>query len=76
MSVNGEIHNAYNLYIITNTVTIVPRGNFTKERNNFQSIEQRNNSSTEETLKTAYLCEYVCMSVCNIHFELKFFGST
>ena len=34
MSVNGEIHNAYNLYIITNTVTIVPRGNFTKERNN------------------------------------------
>ena len=34
MSVNGEIHNAYNLYIITNTVTIGPRGNFTKERNN------------------------------------------
>ena len=23
MSVNGEIYNAYNLYIITNTVTIV-----------------------------------------------------
>ena len=25
MSVNGEIYNAYNLYIITYTVTIVPR---------------------------------------------------
>ena len=35
MSVNGEIHNAYNLYIIKNTVIIVPRGNFTKEKNNF-----------------------------------------
>ena len=35
MSVNGEIHTAYNLYIITNTVTIVPRGNFSKEINNF-----------------------------------------
>ena len=34
MSVNGKIYNAYNLYIITYTVTIVPRGNFTKERNN------------------------------------------
>ena len=34
MSVKGKIHNAYNLYIITNTVTIVPTGNFTKERNN------------------------------------------
>ena len=32
MSVNGEIYNAYNLYIIENTV---PRGNFTKETNNF-----------------------------------------
>ena len=31
MTVNGEIHNAYNFYIIKNTVTIVPRGNFTKE---------------------------------------------
>ena len=29
MSVNGEIYNAYNLYVIKNTVTIVPRGNFT-----------------------------------------------
>ena len=35
MSVNGEIHNAYNLYIIKITVIIVPRGNFTKETNNF-----------------------------------------
>ena len=35
MSANGEIHNAYNLYTIANTVTIVPSGNFTKERNNF-----------------------------------------
>ena len=35
MSVNGEIHKAYNLYIIKNTVTMVPRGNFTKETNNF-----------------------------------------
>ena len=52
MSANGEINNAYNLYIITNTVTIVPRGNFTKEINKFLSKEQRNNKSTEETLKT------------------------
>ena len=35
MSVKSEIHNAYNLYIIENTDTIVPRGNFTKEINNF-----------------------------------------
>ena len=49
-----EIHNAYNLYIITYTVTVVPRGNFTKERKKFESKKQRNNSSTEETLKTAY----------------------
>ena len=35
MSVNGKIHNAYNLHIIEITVTIVPRGNFTKETNNF-----------------------------------------
>ena len=35
MSVNSEIYNAYNLYIITNPVTIVPRGNFTKEINKF-----------------------------------------
>ena len=35
MSVNGKIHNAYNLHIIKITVTIVPRGNFTKETNNF-----------------------------------------
>ena len=33
MSVNGEIHNAYNLYITKVAVTIVPRGNFTKETN-------------------------------------------
>ena len=32
---NGEIHNAYKLYIIKNTVTIVSRGNFTTESNNF-----------------------------------------
>ena len=31
MSVNSKIHNAYNLYIIKNSVTIVPRGNFTRE---------------------------------------------
>ena len=35
MSVNGEIHNPYNLYITKNTVTIVPRENFTKEINIF-----------------------------------------
>ena len=35
---NGKIHNAYNLYIIKNTVTVLPRGNFTKETNNY--IEQ------------------------------------
>ena len=40
-SANGEIHNAYNLSIIKNTVTIVPRGNF-------------NNNSVAEILKTAY----------------------
>ena len=27
MPVNGEIHNAYNLHIIKNTDTVVPRGN-------------------------------------------------
>ena len=35
MSVNGEIHNAFNLYIIKNTVAIVPTENFIKETNNF-----------------------------------------
>ena len=54
MSMNGEIHNAYNLHIIKSTITIVSGGNFTKETNNFESIEQRSNSSAEETLKTAY----------------------
>ena len=54
MLMNSEIHNAYHLYIIENTDTIVPRGNFTKEINNFQSLEQRNNSSAEETLKATY----------------------
>ena len=54
MSVNGEIHNVYNLYIIQNTVAIVPSGNFAKETNNFKSLEQRNYSSAEETLKIAY----------------------
>ena len=39
------------LYITENTVIIIPRGSFTKEINSFQSIEQRNNSSNEETLK-------------------------
>ena len=34
MSVNSEIYNAYNLYIIENIHAIVPRGNFTKEINN------------------------------------------
>ena len=52
MFVNGEIGNAYNLYIIKITITIEPRGNFTKETNNFYSIKQRNNSSAKETLKT------------------------
>ena len=51
MSVNGELHNVHNLYNIRNTVTIVPKRNFTKEINNFKSIEHRNNSSAEETLK-------------------------
>ena len=35
MSVNGEIHCAYNLCIIKSTVAKVPRGNFTKEATNF-----------------------------------------
>ena len=33
MSVNGEIRNTYNLYIIKDTVTIVHKGYFTKETN-------------------------------------------
>ena len=33
MSVDGEIGNVYNLFIIKNTVTIVPRRKFTKETN-------------------------------------------
>ena len=32
---NGEIHNGYKLYNGKNTVTIVPKGNFTKELNDF-----------------------------------------
>ena len=35
MSVNGEIHNTYNLYINKNTITIAHRGNFAKETNSF-----------------------------------------
>ena len=35
MSVNGEIRKTHNLYIIKNTITMVPRGNFTKEQSNF-----------------------------------------
>ena len=35
MSVNGEIHNACNLYIKKNTITIAPRGNFRTEADNF-----------------------------------------
>ena len=35
MIVNGKIHNAYNLYFIKNTVTVVPRENLTKESNSF-----------------------------------------
>ena len=35
IQMTSEIHNAYNLHIIGNTDTIVPRGNFTKEINNF-----------------------------------------
>ena len=35
MSASGEIRNAYNLYDIKNTVTIVPGQNFTKETNIF-----------------------------------------
>ena len=51
---NGEIHKAYNFYIIKNTVTIKPARNFAKEASNFWSIEQSNNSSAEESLKTVY----------------------
>ena len=50
---NGEIQNAYNLYI-TNIVTIVPRQSFAKETNDSESIEQKENSSAEETSKTVY----------------------
>ena len=32
----------------------MPRGNFKKERNNFEYTEQRNNSSAEKALKTLY----------------------
>lgn len=34
MSVNDEMHNAYNLGNITNTLTIVPGKNVTKAANN------------------------------------------
>ena len=34
MSVNGEMHNAYNLGNITNTLTIVPGENVAKATNN------------------------------------------
>ena len=44
MTVNGEIHNAYNLHNIKHFAT-------TKETNNFKPIEQRYNSFAEETLK-------------------------
>ena len=54
MSVNDEIHNAYNLHIKKNTITIAPMGNFTKETNNLWSREQRNNESAEKTLKATY----------------------
>ena len=50
---NGEIQNACNLYI-THIVTIVPRQSFAKETNDSESIEQRKNSSAEETSKTVY----------------------
>ena len=54
MSVNGKIHNAYNLHINKNTITVAPRKTFIKETNNFKPTEQRNNSSAEKTLQTAY----------------------
>lgn len=54
MSVNGENHSNYNLYIIENAVTIAPRENFTKETNSYWSIEQRKNCSAEKTLGTVY----------------------
>ena len=41
MSVNGEIHNACNLYIKKNTITIAPRGNFTKNDGKNGQISQR-----------------------------------
>ena len=54
MPMNGEIHNTYNLYNISDTVTIVASKHFTKETYNFKSIVIRNNSSTEETLKSVH----------------------
>ena len=44
MPVNSETCNADNLHNTKNTAAIVPRGNYTKETNNFYSIEKRNNS--------------------------------
>ena len=44
---NGEMRNAYNLHNIATIATIVTRGNFTKETGDYQSIEQRKNSSVE-----------------------------
>lgn len=41
-------------YNIENIVTIVPRGNATKETNNSWSIKQRKNCSAEKTLETVY----------------------
>ena len=54
MSLNGEVLNSYNFYIVKIAVIIVPWGNITKETKIFQSIGQRNHSSAEETLKTVY----------------------
>ena len=66
MSVNSEFHNAYNLCINKNTITIAPTGNFTKETNGFYYTEQRKNSSAEKTYKyityhNTYISQYACL---------------
>ena len=50
MSVNGEIHNACNLYLKKkNTITIAPRENFTKnDGKNGQSSHRPSQTSTIE----------------------------
>ena len=58
MSVNGEIHNAYNLYIIKNTVTIVPRGNLQKKHNSMPCNDCSTWYGVKRNQETAFFCYF------------------